>query len=198
MKKRSLSQGEKEGRNTRSSIYESLLETKGAKSIVIPPDKKRALKFARPIIWLGPRPLELLSVILLSAGINIITGLFDVPSPIPRALTAILFTLSGAFFFLFSAIVARCFEDAGALQRNKLDNDQPITAISTLAAGMFARGQFVVRFLTLLIAVLLFVGGVGSLVYELRNRPGQPVPVSGDPNSSIPSSKDPQAEETRR
>ena len=145
------------------------------------------------VVSLGPRFFELLSIVLLSSGINVLTALLDARSErLTRLISAASFILAGGLLFFFSSHVERSYDDAKAQQRKQVEKKDPITPIAILAADnlSFAKKKLKWKFLTLTFAVVLFVVGLGTLVYgwaqkSIETQANQPSITS--PSTQTPS-----------
>jgi len=170
---------------------------KRASSVITPPERGEILIRDRKgsgeaeswanrcihfIVALGPRFFELLAVLLLSSGINILTALLDAtPERLTRLISAVSFILAGGLLFFFSSHVERSYDDAKAQQRNQAERKEPITQLAILATDImtFDQKRLKWKFLTLAFAVILFLVGLGTLVngwahQGIATQPNQP------------------------
>jgi hypothetical protein len=125
------------------------------------------------VVALGPRLFELLSIVLLTSGINILTAMLDANSQLlTRLISAGSFIVAGGLLFFFSAHVDRSYDDAKAQQRQQAERKTTITKLAMLAADImtYDKKKLKARLLTLAFAIALFIVGLGTLVYGWGHR----------------------------
>lgn len=152
-------------------------------------------KLATLLMVLGSRLFGLMSVVLLSAGINIWTALLDNPSPtLSRKITTACFMLSGTLFFVVSVYIERCYEIAREQQREQIDQksrDQSknVNSVLDLAADQLVKNKrWWITFLSFALSIVLLLTGLYELTFETSRKPAPPIQTieSTDPAKSEP------------
>lgn len=149
------------------------------------------------VVSRGSRPLELLSIILVSSGINLMTSAVVASSiDLGWLFASAMFTMAGGLIFSSSEQVQNCYDDAKAQQRSQLEqkekgqNEERVDSIPVLAVSIILFEDKKRLFRKMTWALVLVAAGSVVPIYKTvggvitRNNSGQTVPQSNEQNQS--------------